>query len=710
VTALEVTPASRCLSVALELAAAGYALLPVVLELKPDGDKQCTFPYDRAGARLRSSTDPDQIRAWWVDDPRRSFAVDVHASGVEVVDLDVGLDGDPVGERSWGDLPRGALQVRTRSGGWQFYFRRRPNGVALGNSAGRLPKVDTRGAVNDLAFAPGAWLVNAPEQAYTAVGAIVAADRLSPVPDVVVAAVGAPAGAPASAVMPDDPFAAPTEHSGVFTPDQALTYCRHVIARLAACAPDGKYTALIAAARSLGKFEALGVKEWLWERCREALHTSAVPVKDWAHARRGFDDSWANAVKAGDRARILDAHANPFDAAPDAPGQTGATGQTLADQLLRGSQLRGMAAPRPLIAGVLGQGSLALLTGMNQSYKSFVALDWALSVATGLDWMGHAVKRSGPVLYVAAEGANGVRKRALAWTRARGLDDVPEDFLLLPRAVQFRDSAGQAELAELAGTLGVVQVVIDTVHQSASGLNENDSGDMSVVMAAARRLTSGGATVLLVHHTGHEGLRARGSSSLTDDADEAWTIWREPTEQSPGLDCDRILRHAKSKDSELHPEIVLAAAVTLTGTVDADGEPETSLTLSEVKETPGEVVWASVAHACHLVSVDVEARGLSQRALGGWLAERHPEIAFRVRSKRWLADLQKHVKECMAVHSEYIDASPNGGHDDSSESRNRGMKSTAPVDHEKGGAPDDHGGRGAVGGQTDRLNPFELGK
>jgi len=312
VTAVELAPADRCLSVALELVAAGYALLPVVLELKSDGDKLCVFPHDGTGARLRSSTDPDQIRAWWVDDPRRSFAVDVHASGVEVVDLDVGPDGDAVGERSWGDLPRGAMQVRTRSGGWQFYFRRRPDGVALGNSAGRLPKVDTRGAVNDMAFAPGAWLANAPEQTYAVVGRIVAPAHLSPVPDAVVAAVG---GARTSAApsAPDDPFAAPTEHSGVFTPDQALTYCRHVIARLAACSPDGKYTALIAAARSLGKFEALGVKEWLWERCREALATSAVPVKDWAHARRGFDDSWGNAVKAGDRARILDANSNPFE-------------------------------------------------------------------------------------------------------------------------------------------------------------------------------------------------------------------------------------------------------------------------------------------------------------------------------------------------------------------------------------------------------------
>lgn len=314
-TSTPATPADRCLSVALELVAAGYALLPVVLELKPDGDKRCTFPHDGTGARLRSSTDPDQIRAWWVDDPSRSFAVDVHASGVEVVDLDVGPGGDPVGERSWGDRPRGAMSVRTRSGGWQFYFRRRPDGVALGNSAGRLAKVDTRGAVNDMAFAPGAWLVNAPEQVYTAAGAIVSAAHLSPVPDAVIAAVGIPLDKrPGVVAAADDPFGTPSAHTGVFTPDQALTYCRHVIARLAACAPDGKYTALIAAARSLGKFEPMGVKEWLWERCAEALSASTTPVKDWTHARRGFDDSWANAVKAGDVARVVDATSNPFEA------------------------------------------------------------------------------------------------------------------------------------------------------------------------------------------------------------------------------------------------------------------------------------------------------------------------------------------------------------------------------------------------------------
>jgi hypothetical protein len=662
-TSTPATPADRCLFVALELVAAGYALLPVVLELKPDGDKRCTFPHDGKGARLRSSTDPDQIKAWWVDDPRRSFAVDVHASGVEVVDLDVGPDGDPIGERSWSDRPRGAMPVRTRSGGWQFYFRRGPDGVALGNSAGRLAKVDTRGAVNDMAFAPGAWLVNAPEQVYTAAGAIVSAAHLSPVPDAVIAAVGIPPEKRLGAAPADgDPFGTPSAHTGVFTPDQALTYCRHVIARLAACAPDGKYTALIAAARSLGKFEPMGVKEWLWERCVEALSTSATPVKDWTHARRGFDDSWANAVKAGDVARVVDATSNPFGSAVPAgsePRELGA--EPVADTdlvpLLSDADLDELPQVRSLIKGVVSRGSLVMLNGMNQSYKSFVALDWALSVATGRPWLGRPVKAAEPVVYVAAEGAYGIRQRRAAWKRHHGVDQL-DNFHLVPRAVQFKDGAAQAALLAHIERLRPAMVVIDTVHQSAAGLNENDAGEMSVVMARARAMTAWGATVVLVHHTGHAGERARGSSSLGDDADEVWVIKRDDVE-TPGLDVVRTMHHWKAKDSQLSPEIALKATPLDTGLHDEDGDVITSLVLGEDKELDNSL---SVFKACALLEAGAHddqpspgrtTKGTNKDSVKRWLRAVHPAVRFPGRATFW-AEVLRHYKACTDTHPEVM--------------------------------------------------------
>ena len=48
----------------------------------------------------------------------------------------------------------------------------------------------------------------------------------------------------------------------------------------------------------------------------------------------------------------------------------------------------------------------------DKSGKSFLALAWALCIASGKRWLDREVE-TGPVVYVAAEGVSGV------WTRAK---------------------------------------------------------------------------------------------------------------------------------------------------------------------------------------------------------------------------------------------------------------------------------------------------
>jgi hypothetical protein len=61
-------------------------------------------------------------------------------------------------------------------------------------------------------------------------------------------------------------------------------------------------------------------------------------------------------------------------------------GAGLATKLLTRSALRELAPPEPLIADTLDRGTVAYLYGKHGSYKSFIGLDWALSVATGRPW------------------------------------------------------------------------------------------------------------------------------------------------------------------------------------------------------------------------------------------------------------------------------------------------------------------------------------
>ena len=116
--------------------------------------------------------------------------------------------------------------------------------------------------------------------------------------------------------------------------------------------------------------------------------------------------------------------------------------------LLSVADLANLKPPEFLIAGILPAGGFSVLFGPSGVGKSFLALDWALCVASGLPWYGNET-RPGWVVYVAAEGRSGLGIRVQAWQNARRQPDV-ERIRFLPDAVNLLD-AGQ--LAKARRTL-----------------------------------------------------------------------------------------------------------------------------------------------------------------------------------------------------------------------------------------------------------------
>ena len=88
--------------------------------------------------------------------------------------------------------------------------------------------------------------------------------------------------------------------------------------------------------------------------------------------------------------------------------------RTLTGSLLNREQVRELPKPEPLIDNVLDRGTVALLYGRWGTLKSFIALDWLASVATGRPWQRRPTERL-RALYVAAEGAFGLAARLDAW-------------------------------------------------------------------------------------------------------------------------------------------------------------------------------------------------------------------------------------------------------------------------------------------------------
>src|SRR5687768_9638876 len=89
-------------------------------------------------------------------------------------------------------------------------------------------------------------------------------------------------------------------------------------------------------------------------------------------------------------------------------------------------------------------GAQGVIYGPSGEGKSFVALDWALSVATGRDWQGHATKK-GTVLYVVAEGGRGIKKRIAAWKQNQGITKLANAYFVL-EAVQLRERSDYERL------------------------------------------------------------------------------------------------------------------------------------------------------------------------------------------------------------------------------------------------------------------------
>lgn len=182
--------------------------------------------------------------------------------------------------------------------------------------------------------------------------------------------------------------------------------------------------------------------------------------------------------------------------------------------LVHGDAILSLPPPSPLVAGMLDLDTLALLYGPSGSTKTFLALDLALSVATGTWWMGQKVD-AGAVLYVVAEGLGGLGARVEAWQARRQVWTCGQTAWL-PRAVSLMDLEAANALAQLVGELGPKLVVLDTLARCMGGGDENTARDVGIAVESAEHIRrASGACVLMVHHSGKdEAAGARGSSAL----------------------------------------------------------------------------------------------------------------------------------------------------------------------------------------------------
>jgi len=185
--------------------------------------------------------------------------------------------------------------------------------------------------------------------------------------------------------------------------------------------------------------------------------------------------------------------------------------------------------PTMLVHDLLQTDSLAWLQGKPGSCKTFLALDLAGAVGTGLTWHEGRKVRQGSVLYVIAEGAGGLRARVRAWESSAGRPMGPVAFL--PMAVHLLDRVDLGAFCLLVSEMTPSLIVIDTQARATVGAEENSAKDMGLLVEALEQIrAASGATVLVVHHEGRSGDHLRGSTALEGAATTVMKVDRDGPE------------------------------------------------------------------------------------------------------------------------------------------------------------------------------------
>jgi hypothetical protein len=223
-----------------------------------------------------------------------------------------------------------------------------------------------------------------------------------------------------------------------------------------------------------------------------------------------------------------------------------------------------------------------LLFGDLGTLKSFLALHWALATA----FAGHQV------VYLSAEG-KGLGRRIKGCARHRWGDDWERELAKVPffgieRPLNLSAAVVVADLVLTleAGAITPALIVVDTVSKNSDGRVESSTEDATAYLNQIDRelRAAFGATVLMVHHTGHAAKdRARGPYALMANTDANFKVERP--------DLSKLIvtvTAGRMKDTESPAPFSMEGKIVETGDTGKDGKPVTTIVL-----VPSEVVAVS---------------------------------------------------------------------------------------------------------------------
>jgi hypothetical protein len=181
---------------------------------------------------------------------------------------------------------------------------------------------------------------------------------------------------------------------------------------------------------------------------------------------------------------------------------------------------------RWLIEGLWGYRAVGICGGEPKCFKSFLALDVAVAVASGRPCLRrfHVAQPGRVVLFAGEDGLHEVRRRLDGIARAAGTDLATLDlFVITTPVVRLDRPEHRKQLEETVAALKPRLLVLDPfvrMHR----IDENVSAEVAPLLAYLRELERRYETaVLLVHHSKKGAGQARGGQALRGSSElHAW--------------------------------------------------------------------------------------------------------------------------------------------------------------------------------------------
>ena len=453
------------------------------------------FPCEENGKRPvtengfhDATTDIEQINKWWGKNANYNLAFSPAEAGLFVIDIDTGADLSILTV-----LPR-TYTVRTPRGGLHLYFE----GVGKTTASKLAQHIDTR--------SKGGYVLVPPSVVQGKLYVLEQDNVYSPLPEWVVEKIAAP----------DIAVGAATEEKDLPTNiDRARKRLEYYI--------TNSDTAI----------EGEGGDDRTYRLCCEMLdlglssHTAKDLIEEiWNPQCQPPWSSEELDIKLENASSFMQNEGGAYAVEP--PQEVfGETIKNLfpkeAEKLSRfhfkdETEMDSEADPKWIIKDLISERSTVMMYGASGSYKSFLALDICLSVATGRATFGSEVD-SGLVFYGALEGRAHLKKARRAWRILKGVESKIDNFFVgfAPMiAVEGEMQEFGDEIKKRCGGRIPKLIVIDTLSKSMAGMNENDAADAGKFIRFCDSLVEHfGCSVIAIHHNGKEENRgARGSSAF----------------------------------------------------------------------------------------------------------------------------------------------------------------------------------------------------